>query len=153
LLSETFSYTLTQVNLPKEDVKKKITLYLLGKHQLRIHILFQIINKTSLCHHSKSVLICSHWQMFYMYSWFNRDSSCISFDFSVLLLFCSEPQQEQVVFVTWSLSLSVIKSLLNKHFQWKDIPRQWWLVCGWWLVCAWISLCLCAIDLKKAWIF
>jgi len=37
----------------------------------------------------------------------------------------------------------------NKHFQWKDIPRQWWLVCGWWLVCAWRSLCLCAIDLKK----
>ena len=37
---------------------------------------------------------------------------------------------------------------LNKHFQWKDIPRQWWLVCGWWLVCAWRSLCLCAIDLQ-----
>ena len=38
---------------------------------------------------------------------------------------------------------------LNKHFQWKDIPRQWWLVCDWWLVCAWRSLCLCAIDLQK----
>jgi len=47
------------------------------------------------------------------------------------------------------LKKKILNPKPNKHFQWKDIPRQWWLVCDWWLVCAWRSLCLCAIDLQK----